>query len=97
MSAFKSFTRTNKNGDMLFKGLICAVIGAIILLAPYFARSPDIQEMMRQAYIVGWFALVLGVAFLVQFGIRWNKYRIGQAAIDSYKEQNDSKKANRKR
>ena len=42
----------------------------IVLLAPYFARSGSVREMMHQAAVVGWFALVLGVAFLVQYGLR---------------------------
>ena len=58
--------------ELLLKGAICALIGAIILLAPYVARSQDMRELMAQAYLAGWFALVLGCAFLVRFGLmRW--------------------------
>lgn len=58
--------------ELLLKGAICALIGAIILLAPYVARSPSVREMMAQGHIVGWFALVLGCAFLARYGlIRW--------------------------
>ena len=87
------------DNDVLFKGVICALIGAIILLAPYFSRSPDVQDLMRQAYIVGWFALALGIAFLVQFAVRLRKRRANQATIESYKEQNskNNKKSDRKR
>ena len=56
--------------ELLFKGVTCALIGLIVLLAPYFARSGSVREMMHQAAVVGWFALVLGVAFLVQYGLR---------------------------
>ena len=87
------------DNDVLFKGVICALIGAIILLAPYFSRSSDVQDLMRQAYIVGWFALALGIAFLVQFAVRLRQRRANQATIESYKEQNskNNKKSDRKR
>ena len=44
--------------------------GLLILLAPYVARSADVRELMGQAALVGWFALVLGIAFMVQYGLR---------------------------
>ena len=56
--------------ELLFKGVTCALIGLIVLLAPYLARSGSVREMMHQAAVVGWFALVLGVAFQVQYGLR---------------------------
>lgn len=56
--------------ELLFKGVTCALIGLVILLAPYFARSGSVRELMGQATVVGWFALVLGLAFLVQYGLR---------------------------
>ena len=59
-----------KNSELLFKGAVCALIGAVILLAPYVARSPSVRELMAQATLVGWFALVLGLAFLAQYGLR---------------------------
>ena len=85
--------------DVLFKGIVCAMIGAIILLAPYFARSPSVQEMMNQAHIVGWFALALGVAFLIQYGLRWKKRRELDAETASYIDQHTPKsgKSNRKK
>ncbi|MBS0291894.1 MAG: hypothetical protein JSS01_05170 [Proteobacteria bacterium] len=55
-----------ENNEMLFKGLVCALIGAAILLAPYVARSPSVQELMRQAALVGWFSLVLGAALVAR-------------------------------
>ncbi|WP_226858798.1 DUF308 domain-containing protein [Diaphorobacter aerolatus] len=76
------------DNDVLFKGVICALIGAIILLAPYVSRSPGVQDLMRQAYIVGWFALVLGIAFLVQYAVRRNKRRVLDAETANYLEQN---------
>ncbi len=56
--------------DLLFKGLVIALIGVVILLGPYFARSPSVQELLEGGRVVGWFALVLGVAFLGQYFLR---------------------------
>lgn len=63
-------TRRNADKEMLFKGVTCALIGLVILLAPYVARSASVREMMGQAALVGWFALVLGLAFVVQWAVR---------------------------
>lgn len=62
-----------QNAEMLFKGVVCALIGAVILLAPYIARSPSVQELMHQATLVGWFSLVLGVALIVR--ALWQRWR----------------------
>lgn len=56
--------------ELLFKGVTCALIGLLILLAPYVARSDSVRELMAQATLVGWFALVLGIAFGVLYGVR---------------------------
>lgn len=53
--------------DLLIKGVLCASIGGVILLAPYVARSASVQELMAGATIVGWFSLVLGLAFIGLF------------------------------
>ena len=54
--------------------MICTLIGAIILLAPRMARSPDVRELMAQVYLAGWFALVLGGAFVLRWGLlRWRR------------------------
>ena len=50
--------------------MTCALIGLVILLAPYVARSDSVRELMAQATLVGWFALVLGIAFGVQYAVR---------------------------
>lgn len=60
----------HKNSELLFKGVVCTMIGLLILLAPYVARSQSVRELMAQAALVGWFALVLGLAFLVQHGLQ---------------------------
>ena len=61
--------------EVLFKGVTCALIGLVILLAPYLARASSVRELMAQASLVGWFAFVLGLAFIVQWGVRRAKAR----------------------
>jgi uncharacterized membrane protein HdeD (DUF308 family) len=56
--------------ELVFKGIAIALIGVVILLGPYFARSPAMQELLTGGRVVGWFALVLGVAFLGQYFLR---------------------------
>lgn len=68
-------TRRKADQEMLFKGVTCALIGLVILLAPYIARSDSVREMMGQAAVVGWFALVLGLAFVVQWTVRRARQR----------------------
>lgn len=58
------------DAEILTKGVICALIGAVILLRPYVARSADVRELMLQMRLVGWFALVLGLAFIGRGGYR---------------------------
>ena len=52
------------NGDLLLKGILCVLIGLGVLVSPYFITSPGMQGIVANASLVGWFALVLGVAFL---------------------------------
>jgi hypothetical protein len=47
------------------RGILCIVIGAAVLIAPRFLASPAWREMVGGAYLVGWFAVVLGVALVV--------------------------------
>lgn len=56
--------------ELLFKGIVIALIGAAILLGPHVARSPAVQELLGGGAVVGWFALVLGIAFLGQYFLR---------------------------
>ena len=56
--------------ELLFKGVTCALIGLVVLIAPYVARSPSVQDIMAQSAMVGWFALVLGGGFLVRYAMR---------------------------
>ncbi|MBU0830248.1 MAG: hypothetical protein KKB95_11590 [Gammaproteobacteria bacterium] len=61
---------TKAQKELLFKSVTLAMIGLVILLAPYVARSASVRDLMGQAALVGWFALVLGIAFGVQYGLR---------------------------
>ena len=55
--------------ELLTKGVICALIGAIVLVGPYVARGQSVREILQQAYVVGWFALALGAAFIVRYAL----------------------------
>lgn len=59
-----------EQSELLFKGVTCAIIGAVILLAPYYARSLSVRDLMQQATLAGWFALVLGLAFLGRYALQ---------------------------
>ena len=55
--------RNQANNELLFKGILCMLIGLGVLLSPYFITSPGMQGIVAKSALVGWFALVLGVAF----------------------------------
>ena len=55
------------NNDLLIKGILCVLIGLGVLLSPYFVTSPGMQGIVAKAAVVGWFALVLGSAFVGLF------------------------------
>lgn len=56
--------------ELLLKALVITLIGAAILLGAHFARSPSVQELLAGGRVVGWFALVLGLALLGRYGLR---------------------------
>ncbi|MBP3982010.1 MULTISPECIES: hypothetical protein [unclassified Acidovorax] len=56
--------------ELLFKGVTCVLIGLVVLIGPYVARSPSVQDIMAQSALAGWFALVLGGGFLVRHAMR---------------------------
>ena len=59
--------KSKSRNEILIKGLTIALIGIIILLAPVFKPESGIGQLFAQSYLVGWFALVLGVAFIAQY------------------------------
>ena len=50
---------------MYERGILCVIIGAAVLLAPRFLRASGWHDMVAGASVVGWFALVLGIALVV--------------------------------
>lgn len=58
--------KSKARNEVLIKGLTIAFIGLIILLAPVFKPDSGIAQLFAQSHIVGWFALVLGLAFIGQ-------------------------------
>ncbi|MGJ7611727.1 MULTISPECIES: hypothetical protein [unclassified Variovorax] len=50
----------------LERGILCLAIGAAVLLAPRFLQGTRWFEMVAGAYLVGWFALVLGAVLVVR-------------------------------
>lgn len=59
-----SSLKTKANNELLFKGIVCALIGLAVLVSPYFITSPSLQGIVSASRWVGWFALVLGLAFV---------------------------------
>ena len=52
------------NNELAIKGILCIMIGLGVVLSPYFITSPGMQDIVAQSAVVGWFALVLGLAFV---------------------------------
>jgi len=57
-------TRPSRPLRPLERGILCLVIGAAVLLGPRFLQGTRWFEMVAGAYLVGWFAVVLGVALI---------------------------------
>ena len=55
---------TKANNELAIKGLLCIMIGLGVVVSPYFISSPGMQGIVAQSAVVGWFALVLGLAFV---------------------------------
>ena len=58
------------NTELLFKSVLCALIGLAVLLAPSFMAASGFRATIASASLVGWFALVLGGAFGVLYTVR---------------------------
>jgi hypothetical protein len=52
------------NNELMIKGILCVLIGLGVLVSPYFINSPGMQGIVAKSALVGWFALVLGAAFI---------------------------------
>ena len=55
---------TKANNELAIKGILCIMIGLGVVVSPYFITSPGMQGIVANSAAVGWFALVLGVAFV---------------------------------
>lgn len=64
-----SSARSRRQNEWLFKGILCALIGLGVLLSPHFITSPGMQGIVAQSSVVGWFALVLGLALVARYGL----------------------------
>ena len=55
---------TKANNELAIKGILCLMIGLGVVVSPYFIKTPDMQSIVAQSAVVGWFALALGLALL---------------------------------
>ena len=56
--------------ELLIKGIILVLIGLVIVVSPHVMQTDIVQGLFAKAPAVGWFSLVLGVAFVVRFSMR---------------------------
>ncbi len=63
-------TQNSKPNELLLKGIVLALIGVGVLAGPLFIQSPGFQAAVGGSALVGWFALVLGAAFIGQWAWR---------------------------
>ena len=66
--------RQNAATDQLIRGLFCALLGLGILVAPHFMGAGGLRDMLAGSWLVGWFALGLGVVFGVRFVTQRGKH-----------------------
>jgi uncharacterized membrane protein HdeD (DUF308 family) len=59
--------------DLLLKGLILCFVGLLVLISPAFVHAPAFAQAVGGSSVVGWFSLVLGIAFLGQGTLRRGK------------------------
>ncbi len=76
LNAVNRAAERKADNELLIKGGLCTLIGVCVLLSPYFLNSPALRDTIAQAAAAGWFALVLGCAFIALFARRrWNAPR----------------------
>ena len=62
------------NNELAIKGILCMLIGLGVVISPHFITSPGMQGIVAQSAAVGWFALVLGLAFVGLYAFRrWGR------------------------
>lgn len=66
-------THQRPSDDLLWKGVLLAAIGLIVLIAPHRLQSPQLREIVAGSAGLGWLALVLGAGCLVVWV--WRGYR----------------------
>lgn len=59
--------------DLLTKGLLITLIGVAVLVSPYLIATPAVRDVVAKSSLVGWFALVLGVAFIARWALARRK------------------------
>jgi uncharacterized membrane protein HdeD (DUF308 family) len=65
--------------ERLLKGIFIALIGLAVLLAPSFMAASELRTVVADAYLVGWFALLLGGVFIAQAAARrWQDRQMRQ-------------------
>lgn len=60
---------------MVERGILCILIGAAVLMAPHFLQSPGFRDTLAGATVVGWFAVVLGLALVAVDLLKRDKLR----------------------
>lgn len=55
---------------MILRGLLCALIGAAVLLSPPYIASPGMRAAIAGSWLVGWFAVVLGGVLVAKGALR---------------------------
>jgi hypothetical protein len=55
--------------ELLQKGLLLVFIGLAVLAGPAFMAPSGLRETVASSALVGWFAAVLGGAFIVRYGL----------------------------
>ena len=63
--------------DLLIRGLLCALLGLGILVAPHFMAAGGVRDMLAGSWLVGWFALGLGVVFTLRYLKQRNRGKPG--------------------
>ncbi|MDR7096813.1 hypothetical protein [Hydrogenophaga laconesensis] len=62
------------NEDLLWKGVLLAVIGLIVLIAPHRLQSPELRDIVAGSAGLGWLALALGAGCVVLWV--WRGYKL---------------------